>query len=84
MDQVPVMQLWLWPMQEDEAQALSCRLWGTKGYAKTNKTNHLHDVGVVCDIPGWEGEPLRELYGWGDTWEQAFMMAEFRLKARRL
>ena len=67
-------------MTDDEAKAEAVRRWGSTAYAEHNE-NELLDVGNICTPPGWNPKKHGELkrsHGWGDTWEEAFALADER------
>ena len=62
-------------MTQDEAHAEAVRRWGPNAYVEINHFKKF-DVGVRSTIPELMKINLRHLYGWGDSWEEAFENAD--------
>ena len=70
-------------MNAKQAQAEAVKRYGPTAYAQEHPApDHFYSVGVIVTPPGWrpkDGE-LKRRYGWGATWEEAFELAQQRLK----
>ncbi len=62
-------------MQEEEAQKKAKELWGEHAFVELSECHHHGTHYYVGETSG----PFQQLYGGGDSWEEAFKAAHFNL-----
>ncbi len=62
-------------MTREQAKEKARKLWGQSAFAVVS----LRESGFPIYLVGEENGPLRQRYGEGYTWDQAFQKAKYRL-----